>query len=83
MLSIVNAAEMQFRHEFETRQRELALLGSIRERRAAQDASAGAVTAPSRASAVNAPVTVGSAPRAAWARPIGMHVSTATVCAAA
>ena len=36
MLSTVYASEMQFRHDALTRDRELALLASIRERRAAE-----------------------------------------------
>ena len=84
MLSIINAAEAQFRHESETRMREHALLASIRERRAAENPQAMASVAPRRAAAV-APA-MRPAPRgtpAAWARPIGIKNCETAVCAAA
>lgn len=77
MLSLVTAAEQQYRHETLWRDRELALLAAIRERREHEAAVAAA------------PVRV-AAPRpqrAAWARPIGAHLTQSdpctTVCAIA
>jgi hypothetical protein len=79
MLSIINAAEAQFRHESETRMREHALLASIRERRAAQSAMA-AVSQPVIAATSRVPAR---AARQAWARPIGIKSCETAVCAAA
>jgi len=84
MLSIINAAEAQFRHESETRMREHALLASIRERRAAQHTQAMASVPPTQVVAF-AP-TVRPALRAtqeSWARPIGIKTCETAVCAAA
>ena len=76
MLSIINAAEVQFRHDVEVRDRELALLASIRERRAARSLLVPAAPA--------VRPTPARAPRAAWARPIGIKNCTpATACAVA
>jgi hypothetical protein len=76
MLSIINAAEVQFRHDVEVRNRELALIASIRERRAAR-----ALLVP--AAPVVRPASARTA-RAAWARPIGIKNCTpATACAVA
>ena len=84
MLSIINAAEAQFRHESETRMREHAMLASIRERRAAQDTQAMASVAPTQVAAF-APATRPAlrATREAWARPIGIKSCETAVCAAA
>ena len=73
MLSLVTAAEHQYRHDVWTRDREIAVLTSIRERRA----PAAATVAPAERVAPRA--------RRAWARPIGMHSSAecSTVCATA
>lgn len=76
MLSLVTAAEHQYRHDVWTRDREIAVLTSIRERRAP------AAVEP----AFVAPVErVAPRARRAWARPIGMHSSAecTTVCATA
>jgi hypothetical protein len=84
MLSIINAAESQFRHESETRMREHALLASIRERRAAEKTPAMASVAPTRATPI-APTTRPAlrATREAWARPIGIKNCETAACAAA
>ena len=79
MLSTITAAETQFRHEYESRQREINLLASIRERRALEAATAASVSAPRTRT-----VTVPQAPTpvaAGWARPIGVPAAAAT-CAA-
>lgn len=68
MLSLVTAAEQQYRQDSRMRDRELALVASIRERRAAE-----------RARIVVAP----RAKRAAWARPIGVRLAAADVCTTA
>ncbi|MDR7113533.1 hypothetical protein J2X03_003432 [Microbacterium trichothecenolyticum] len=68
----VYAAEQQYRHDTWSRDREHAILASIRERKIA--------VAPRR------PARVIDAPqRVAWARPIGLHVSEhhPAVCAVA
>ena len=64
MLSIVNAAEAQFRYEASTRAREHTILAQIRERAAAGVAAVEVTVAPRRA-----PRTPALAP-GAWARPI-------------
>jgi hypothetical protein len=78
MLSLVTAAEHQYRHDTWTRDRENALLASIREHRTSE-------TVPSPV--VSPPVTAAPrAKRAAWPRPIGAHRSAeacTTVCATA
>ncbi|MCP2636202.1 hypothetical protein K0817_006415 [Microbacterium sp. HD4P20] len=78
MLSLVTAAEHQYRHDTWTRDREIALLASIREHRAAE---------PEQAPAVSPPVAVvPRVKRAAWPRPIGAHRAAdacTTVCATA
>ncbi len=84
MLSIINAAEAQFRHESETRMREHALLASIRERRAAENTQAKASVAPTGAAALATTMRpAGRATRDAWARPIGIKNCDGAVCAAA
>ncbi|NLP83095.1 hypothetical protein HF576_04485 [Microbacterium sp. CFH 90308] len=78
MLSLVTAAEHQYRHDVWTRDRDNALLASIREHRAAEAAAAPVVPSPVTA----AP----RAKRAAWPRPIGAHrgaEACTTVCATA
>ena len=85
MLSLVTAAEHQYRHDTWTRDREIAVMASIRERRSAAPADVVPVVAAPVARV--APVDR-AAPRAkrAWARPIGMHSSaecTTAVCATA
>jgi hypothetical protein len=80
MLSIINAAEAQFRHDTEARMRDHALLISIGERRAAVDGRARSASAP-RAVAPIAAAT--RAPRQAWARPIGIKNCDTAVCATA
>ena len=71
MLSTEFAAHMQFRHDTEARARELAILGSIRDRREA-------VAAPQKARVLTSRA-------ATWPRPIGLRVdladTTATACA--
>lgn len=68
MLSLVTAAEQQYRHDTWARDRELALLVSIRERRAAEAAAVPPRPRPRRA---------------AWARPIGVRLAPAEVCTTA
>ncbi|WP_127473101.1 hypothetical protein [Microbacterium sulfonylureivorans] len=70
MLSLVTAAEQQYRHETLWRDRELALLASIRDRRASEAAARAAAAAPATA----------RPQRAVWARPIGAHFSQADSC---
>ena len=79
MLSIINAAEAQFRHESETRMREHALLASIRERRAAQTNRVAVAERPRIATSAN---SLRPATRAAWPRPIGVKNCATAVCAA-
>ncbi len=71
MLSTVFAAEVQFRHDSEARARELAILGSIRDRRES-------LTAPHQARDTARLV-------ATWPRPIGVKLdlteATAAACA--
>ena len=71
MLSLVTAAEQQYRQESRWRDRELALLASIREHRAAD-----AAVRPQPAASV-AP----RPQRAAWARPIGVRLAQTDACA--
>jgi hypothetical protein len=80
MLSHINAAEAQFRHESEMRMREHALLASMRERRAARSAAAMQTAAPPVAYFTRQTTR---ATRAAWARPIGIKNCEATACAVA
>jgi hypothetical protein len=68
MLSLVTAAEQQYRHDSRILDRELAIVASIRARRAAEQAR---VEAAPRAK------------RAAWARPIGVRLAPAEVCTTA
>ena len=63
MLSTVFAAEVQVRHDAEARAREFAILGSIRDRKAAMAASA------------RMPITVRRA--LTWPRPIGVGLDLA------
>lgn len=73
MLSLVTAAEHQYRHDVWTRDREIAVLASIRERR-------------TPAAVEPAPVErVAPRTRRAWARPIGIQSSAecTTACATA
>lgn len=84
MLSIVNAAEMQFRYETESRGREHALLASIRERRAAENALVAADVVPTPIAALEEPRRVAArTARAAWPRPIGVDTCSTTACAVA
>ena len=83
MLSTVYSSEMQFRHDAMTRERELALLASIRERRAA-------ATDPTTVHTV-APVALRATPRraparvtsATWPRPIGIKTASPAACSLA
>lgn len=77
MLSLVTAAEHQYRHDVWTRDREIAVMASIRERLAPEPVVAASVAAPLERVAPRA--------RRAWARPIGLHSSAecTTVCATA
>jgi hypothetical protein len=77
MLSLVTAAEQQYRHDTQWRDRELALLASIRVRREAEAAASAAL-----ASAAAAPVAA-RPQRAAWARPIGARLANDDVCTTA
>lgn len=70
MLSTITAAQTQFRHEDAQRRRDIAILASIRDRRAAETRIAHA--APIRATAPRTPA------RGAWARPIGIASACAT-----
>jgi len=74
MLSTITAAETQFRHDDGQRRKEIALLASIRERRAAA----------SRADRVATIAAVAPRPtaRAAWARPIGITHAAPEACVA-
>lgn len=81
MLSTVYAAEVQFRHDAQVRDRELAILGSIKERRLAAAARLEELAA--ALPGVGRPArTARSAP--AWPRPIGVDLSvggcTTTAC---
>jgi hypothetical protein len=82
MLSIVHAAESQFRFESATRDRERALIASIRGRRAAAlDAAAFEMAAP-----VARPEprrVTARATRTSWARPIGVKTCETAACATA
>lgn len=83
MLSTVYSSEMQFRHDAQTRERELALLASIRERRAA-------ATMPATVH-IATPVALHATPRraparvtsATWPRPIGVKTASPAACAVA
>lgn len=81
MLSIVNAAETQFRFESETRTREHALLASIRERRAAETVHPAVSAEPRRSAFSPRPAQRGA--RAEWPRPIGIKNCAETACAIA
>jgi hypothetical protein len=74
MLSTNTVAETQFRHDDGQRRKEIALLASIRERRAAA----------SRADSVTTIVSVAprNTARAAWARPIGVAHAAPEACVA-
>lgn len=69
MLSLVTAAEHQYRHESSVREREQALLVAIRDRRAVL-------------ALVDQPVAVVAArpQRAPWARPIGVRLAADEPC---
>lgn len=72
MLSLVTAAEHQYRHDTWSRDRDQAILVSIRARHAAQEeARASQAVAPTRPQP------------AAWARPIGARLSAPEVCTTA
>ena len=71
MLSLVTAAEQQYRHESSVREREHRLLVSIRDRRAGR----ALLDAP-------APVPTPRPQRAAWARPIGARLAVVDPCPA-
>ncbi len=73
MLSIINAAETQFRHESEIRMREHALLASIRERRAAEATFAPVGVAPSRDVGAISPARDTRSPCAAPPRSRHLH----------
>ncbi|HWM15840.1 MAG TPA: hypothetical protein VNP97_04565 [Microbacterium sp.] len=84
MLSIVHAAESQFRFESATRDRERALIASIRSRRAAALEAAAVETAVPAVSVAAEPRRVTArAARTAWARPIGVKTCEITACATA
>jgi len=84
MLSIVHAAESQFRYESATRDRERALLASIRDRRAAAvEAAALEAAAPVISTSVEPRRATARATRAAWARPIGVKNCETAACATA
>ena len=83
MLSTVYSSEMQFRHDAVTRERELALLASIRERRAAVSVPTtvhAATPVALRATPHRAPARVTSA---TWPRPIGIKTASPAACAVA
>ena len=82
MLSTVYSSEMQFRHDAQTRERELALLASIRERRAAQSVQAVHLAAPVALTAESRRVT-GRVTTATWPRPIGVKTTSPAACAVA
>jgi len=68
MLSTITAAETQFRHEDGRRRKEIALLASIRERRAAETRAA--------EHAAVVPAAWRATARASWPRPIGVASAT-------
>lgn len=76
MLSHVNAAELQYRHDSAQLDREVALRRSIREHQAARTADERELLWAGTASPARA------RRRDAWARPIGAHLQPATACAA-
>lgn len=84
MLSLVTAAEQQYRHDTWSRDRDQALLVSIRARQAAERGLPARAAAASVAPAAVAPAAV-AAPlaRAVWARPIGARLTPADACAVA
>lgn len=85
MLSTITAAEAQFRYETATRDRELALMASIRERRRAGAATMTANAAPTKTVASIAPVkevTPASVSSSGWPRPISVGGSTSAACVA-
>ncbi|KQZ85053.1 hypothetical protein ASD56_01385 [Microbacterium sp. Root166] len=69
MLSLVTAAEQQYRHESSVREREHAMLVAIRDRRAGL-------------ALIDQPVTVVAArpQRTPWARPIGLRLTADDPC---
>jgi hypothetical protein len=71
MLSLVTAAEHQYRHEARTRDREIAVRAAIRERRVV----APIMSTPAPTVQVQASRDPRRA-RAAWARPIGIRDAT-------
>lgn len=84
MLFIINAAEVQFRHETASRSRDHALIASIRDRRAAQTALAIANDVDARPLAPDAPAPVREASRTTrvtWARPVEIASGAKTACA--
>jgi hypothetical protein len=75
MLSLVTAAEQQYHHDVWTRDRELAVLASIRDRR--DDARFETARLSAGVADVRTAPPAASEPRrhAAWARPIGVHAT--------
>ena len=77
MLSLVTAAEQQYRHESMWRDRELALLASIRARHEALAVAA-------RPALPHAePIAHARAARRAWPRPIGVRLTAGDACSSA
>ncbi|HYJ49688.1 MAG TPA: hypothetical protein VEX12_07200 [Microbacterium sp.] len=83
MLSTVYSSEMQFRHDADTRERELALLASIRERRAAETARAIVHVATPVALHAEPRRAAARVTRATWPRPIGVKTVSPAACAVA
>lgn len=83
MLSIINAAEIQFRHESEIRMREHALMASIRERRAAESTHDMGSVAPLTATSARSSQATTRTAHAAWPRPIGVATCPAPARAVA
>jgi hypothetical protein len=86
MLSTITAAEAQFRYETATRDRELALMASIRERRRADEALVTATVAPVRTAGASVgalgEVIPASVSRPGWPRPISVRGSASAACVA-
>lgn len=84
MLYIINAADVQFRHESESRTRDDALLASIRERRAGETAVSAASPAGARQHARPTAGPIGTATRSTrvpWARTGVLDNCSTAVCA--
>ncbi len=75
MLSLVTAAEHQYRHDVWSRDRDMAVLAAIRDRRNDARSEAAALTAAEVAARMIPSAPRESPRRAAWARPIGARAA--------